>query len=264
MPPSRPQPRRFNVDRLRVEVHADGGALGAAVSTAAAAAVADAIAVRGVANVMFATGNSQLEFLDAFMARPDVDWSRIVGFHMDEYIGIGPDHPASFARYIRERIVERASVPPRAFHLIDGLTDPAAEAARYTALLAAHPLDLVCMGVGENGHLAFNDPPFARFDDPVDLKVVTLDAASRWQQVGEGHFPDIDAVPETALTVTVPALLRAGVDLVAAPEARKAPAILAALTGPITTECPASILRETPHARLFLDTGSASRLPPSV
>jgi glucosamine-6-phosphate deaminase len=256
--------RSFNVDRLRVEAHPDGTALGAAVSEAAAAVVADAIAERGIASVMFATGNSQIGFLDAFLARTDVDWSRLVGFHMDEYIGIRPDHPASFARYVRERIIDRAPVPPRAFHLIDGLADPQAEASRYTALLAAHPLDLVCMGVGENGHLAFNDPPFADFDDPVDLKVVTLDLASRRQQVGEGHFPDLGSVPETALTVTIPALLRAGVDLVAAPEARKAAAVLAALTGPVTTDCPASILRETPHARLFLDVGSASQLPASV
>ncbi len=256
--------RSFNVGRLRVEVHPDGAALGLAVAGAAAAVIADSVAARGVANVMFATGNSQIGFLDALLARTDVDWARLVGFHMDEYIGISPDHPAGFARYLRERIIDRAPVPPRAFHLIDGLADPTVEADRYTALLAEHPLDLVCMGVGENGHLAFNDPPFADFDDPLDLKVITLDLASRRQQVGEGHFPDVDAVPETALTVTIPALLRARVDLVVAPEVRKAPAVLAALTGPVTTDCPASILRETPHARLFLDAGSASLLPTSV
>ena len=136
-----------------------------------------------------------------------------------------------------------------------------AEIAGYARLLADHPLDLTCLGIGENGHLAFNDPPVADFDDPLDVKEVELDAACRQQQVGEGHFPSVDDVPRTAITLTIPALLRAVHVLAIVPEKRKATAVHAALTGPVTTACPASILRRTPHATLFLDAESASLLP---
>jgi len=167
-------------------------------------------------------------------------------------------HPASFARYMRERIID--VVHPRQFHCIDGTGDPAAECARYTELLRAHPLDLVCLGIGENGHLAFNDPPFADFDDPLVVKEITLDDTSRRQQVGEGHFADLTDVPRTAVTVTIPALLRARRVLAVVPEARKADAVARALTGPITTECPASVLRRMNHATLYLDRASAARV----
>jgi glucosamine-6-phosphate deaminase len=206
---------------------------------------------------MVATGNSQLAFLDVLTGL-DVDWSTVTVFHMDEYVGVGEEHSASFARYIRQRVVDK--VNPAAAYLIDGTNDVAAEIARYTDLLAAHPLDLTCLGIGENGHLAFNDPPVADFDDPVTAKEVELDAACRQQQVGEGHFPDVDAVPRTAITLTIPALLSARRVLAIVPEQRKAEAVRAALTGPIDTSCPASILRRTPHATLFLDADSASLL----
>jgi len=160
--------------------------------------VRDAVATRGSARVLFASGDSQLALLDLLTADPEMPWPAVRGFHMDEYVGIGPDHPASFARYMRERIVTRA--PVGAFALIDGLADPAIECARYSALLGAAPLDLCVMGIGENGHLAFNDPPVADFADPRDVKVVTLDDACRRQQVGEGHFPTVEAVPPTAIT----------------------------------------------------------------
>ena len=151
-----------------------------------------------------------------------------VVFHMDEYVGVGPDHPAGFQRWIRERIVEPAH-PKEAFY-VEGLGDPEAECRRYADLLRTHPLDLCCLGIGENGHLAFNDPPVADFDDPLDVKVVELDQACRAQQVNEGHFPDLDAVPTRAITVTVPALLRAGEVLAIVPEARKAEPVRAALS----------------------------------
>ena len=178
---------------------------------------------------------------------------------MDEYVGMSADHPASFRRYLRERVDER--VHPKVFHYIDGDgPDPEAECRRYAALLAEHPLDLVCLGIGENGHLAFNDPPVADFDDPVDVKVVALDHACRRQQVGEGHFVSLADVPTHAITVTIPALLRAGAVLAIVPEKRKAGPVADALTGPISTACPASVLRGAPQARLYLDRESASLL----
>jgi glucosamine-6-phosphate deaminase len=208
---------------------------------------------------MFATGNSQLAFLDALVREPGVEWGSVVGFHMDEYVGIPADHPASFRRYLRERLVER--VPIGAFHFIDGdAPDPGAECHVYAELLRAHPLDLCCLGIGENGHLAFNDPPVADFDDPLDVKIVDLDDACRRQQVGEGHFPDVDAVPLRAVTVTIPALLHAGTVLAIVPEARKRTAVRRALEEPVSTACPASILRSQPHAVLHLDADSASGL----
>jgi glucosamine-6-phosphate deaminase len=247
------------VDALRVRVFPDARALGAAAAADASTILRDAITTRGVAHAMFATGNSQFDFLAALVLDDTVDWSRVIGFHMDEYVGIAAEHPASFRRYLRERLVER--VPIAAFHFVEGdASDPLAECERYAALLRDHPLDLCCLGIGENGHLAFNDPPVAVFDDPLDVKVVELDDACRRQQVGEGHFADVAAVPTHAITVTIPALLRAAVVLVIVPEARKADPVRRALTGPIATECPASILRRQPHRVLYLDAESASGL----
>jgi len=248
----------FWVDDLEVRVFDGVDDMANAAAADAAAAIRSAVDQRNRANVMFASGNSQLSFLDALMARPDVEWSKVTGFHMDEYVGMDADHPASFARYMRERIVERAQ--PGEFHFVDGTNSAPRECARYAALLRAHPLDLCCLGIGENGHLAFNDPPFADFDDELDVKEVSLDDASRRQQVGEGHFATIQDVPLTALTVTIPALLRAARVLVVVPENRKADAVRRTLEEPIATSCPASVLRRTPHATLYLDDASASNI----
>jgi len=245
------------VDRLWVRVFPSAHELAVAAAADATAVLQAAVAERGAAHAMFATGNSQLGFLDELVTR-DVDWSKIVVFHMDEYVGVGPDHPAGFGRYIRERIGDR--VHPRAVHYLRGTGDPEAECERYARLLGEHPLDLCCLGIGENGHLAFNDPPVADFDDRRDVKVVELDAACRAQQVNEGHFASIDAVPTHAITVTIPALLRARRVIANVPEARKATPVRAALEGPVSTSCPASVLRTCSHARLYLDRDSASRL----
>ena len=232
--------------------------MGQAAAEEAVAVLRSAVARDGVANAMFATGNSQFAFIDALMARVDVPWSDVVVFHMDEYVGIGPDHPASFQRWIRERIAEPAK--PRSTHYIDGLAPPEGECERYAELLAAHPLDLCCLGIGENGHLAFNDPPVADFEDGRDLKVVVLDDSCRSQQVNEGHFASDEEVPEQAITVTIPALLRATRVLAIVPEARKAEPVRASLEGPVSTSCPASILQRTAHAKVFLDPDSARLL----
>ncbi|HEV2310182.1 MAG TPA: glucosamine-6-phosphate deaminase [Acidimicrobiia bacterium] len=251
--------RSFVVDDLTVHVHDRDNDLAADAAEEAAGAIGAAVRARGVAHVMLATGNSQLAFLDALTHRSDIDWSAVIGFHMDEYVGISADHPASFRRYLRERVVD--VVHPRAFEYVEGdAPDPEAECRRYAALLAAHPLDVCCLGIGENGHLAFNDPPVADFDDPVAVKVVELDAACRRQQVGEGHFPDLDAVPRQAITVTIPALLAAARVLAVVPDARKAAPVTAALTGPIGPACPASVLRHAPQATLYLDAESAAGL----
>jgi glucosamine-6-phosphate deaminase len=251
--------RTRTVDRMTVFLHPDAAALGRAAADAAASALRRAVAERGVAHAMFATGNSQLTFVDALVhGTPDIPWSDIVVFHMDEYVGAGPDHPAGFKHWIRERIVDH--VRPRAAHYLDGLADPRVESARYSALLGLHPLDLCCLGIGENGHLAFNDPPVADFADPLVVKVVELDPACRRQQVNEGHFPSLADVPAEAITVTIPALLVATTVLAIVPEARKAEPVRTAVTGPVSTACPASILRTQPQVSLHLDPGSAQGL----
>jgi glucosamine-6-phosphate deaminase len=250
---------QWRVRKLAVRAGSDTAEIAAAAARQAASVLATAVAARGAANAMFATGNSQLAFLAELGRQGDVPWERVTAFHMDEYVGLAPDHPASFRRYIRERIAD--AVHPASVHYVDGsASDPAAECHRYSGLLRAHPLDLCCMGIGENGHLAFNDPGVADFADPEDLKVVELDEACRRQQVGEGHFPSVDAVPRFAITVTIPALLRAGTVVVVCPEERKAPAVRAALEGPVSTACPASILTTREHATLYVDAGSASLL----
>ncbi len=250
--------REFKVGQLDVIVYPDNESLGQAGATQAAAILRAAIAARGYANVILATGNSQLTTLAA-MRHANVDWSRIFLFHMDEYIGLPPEHPASFRHFLHEKLVD--VVRPAEFYGVEGDAPNVAETCQhYAELLHRFPADLVCLGIGENGHIAFNDPPFADFHDPVWVKVVTLDEVSRQQQVGEGHFPSLDVVPAQAITLTIPALMAAKHMLCLVPEKRKAVPVLTALTGPIVESCPASILRTAPHAKLLLDQDSASLL----
>lgn len=244
---------------LPVQIYSSNNALGAAAARDAAQALKQVVAQRGAANLMVATGNSQLSFLQALGNDPSIPWPSITIFHMDEYKGIAADHSASFRRYIRENLARRVNA--KAVHYIAGdAPDIEAEAQRYAHLLLANPIDVCACGIGENGHLAFNDPPVADFDDPLLVKVVELESACRQQQVNEGHFPTLDTVPSHALTVTVPGLLRARRILCIVPEARKAEPVRAALLGPISTSCPASILRRTPQAVLYLDTEAAQLL----
>jgi glucosamine-6-phosphate deaminase len=180
-------------------------------------------------------------------------------FHLDEYVGIAAHHPASFRAFLTREFV--TPLNPKHFHGIEGDAEDITQVlATYTALLEAHPLDLCCMGIGENGHLAFNDPPYADFADPEMIKRVQLDEASRQQQVGEGHFASIEDVPTHALTLTIPTLLSATCVLVMVPEARKARAVQLTLQGPVTEDVPASILQRTRHAHIFLDQEAASQL----
>ncbi len=249
----------FQVDQLPVEVHPDNAAMGAAAAQEAHRILAAALNARGEANVILATGNSQLTFLHALREQDGLDWSRIRVFHMDEYLGLPEGHAASFPLFLEEHIIRQ--VQPGNFHPVPGDPEQAEQSCReYEALLRQHPVDLVAMGFGENGHLAFNDPPEARFDDPTWVKVVALAEASRRQQVGEGHFGSLDEVPTHAITLTIPALLAPQHILCIVPEARKAAAVRACLTEPVDEARPGSILRTTSHARLYLDPESASLL----
>ena len=208
--------------------------------------------------MILATGNSQLAFIGALRVKKELPWGRIVVFHMDEYLGMSEKHPASFARYIRERLVN--FVHPAAFYPILGdSADANLEMKRYAELLTKFPPDLCVLGIGENGHLAFNDPP-ADFETKEILKIVNLDQKCRMQQVNEGHFPTIEQVPPQALTLTVPTLLSAKHVLAVVPEVRKAVAVKSALEGPLTPHCPASILRTKPNVVMYLDRDSASLL----
>lgn len=242
---------------LGVSVLETEEALGAAAARRAAAALRERVAAQGRARAVFATGNSQLSFIRALREEADVPWGAVTAFHMDEYVGLTADHSASFRRWIRENVEE--GLHPGSVHYIAGDTgDPQAEAGRYEKLLREEPIDLVCMGIGENGHVAFNEPHQADFGDPAWARVIELDDVSRQQQVGEGHFPDLDAVPRQAITLTVPALTSAASLVVSVPERRKAEAVRKGLTGPISNACPASILREHSDATLFLDGQSSA------
>jgi glucosamine-6-phosphate deaminase len=246
------------VGRLPVTVYRTNEALGAAAAVEAAGILAAAVAGAGTANAILATGNSQLTFLASLAVTPGIPWDRINLFHMDEYVDLPAGHSASFPAFLRRHLVDL--VKPRAFFPVPASGDVGAGCREYEQLLREHPADLCVMGIGENGHLAFNDPPYADFDDPVWVKVIQLDERSRRQQVGEGHFKSLDEVPTHAVTLTIPALLAAKRVLVLAPEARKAEAVERSLAGPLTEDCPGSILRNAGHAHLYLDAESAARL----
>jgi glucosamine-6-phosphate deaminase len=251
--------REFTVDALPVKVFPDRPTLAQHAANEVHAFLRQTIASQGSAAAILATGNSQIEFLQKLVAMPGIDWKKVTLFHMDEYLGIARDHKASFRLYLRERV--ESLVNPGAFHYIEGDAPlPLDEIERYTNLLNAQPIDLCCMGVGENGHIAFNDPPVANFRDKHLLKLVQLDDACKMQQVREGHFPSLEAVNPYAYTLTIPALFKARKVICIAPETRKAAAIKEALKGDVTTKCPASALRTQSHAVLLLDKDSAALL----
>lgn len=246
-------------DNLPVAIYQSNEDLGRAAALDAREIINRALAKQGRANVILATGNSQLTFLEALRELASIDWSRVNVFHMDEYLDLAPTHPASFPLFLRRHFLDFVEVG--AFYPVPGQPTDVEQACRaYEALLRQHPADLVALGFGENGHLAFNDPPYAQFDDPTWVKVIELAEASRRQQVGEGHFGSLEEVPTQAITLTIPALLAPGAILCIVPEARKAEAVRACLTGPITEDCPGSILRRVDHARLYLDQDSAAQL----
>ena len=245
--------------QLEVRVYPDRRALGQAAGLAAAATLRAILTDRPEASIVFAAAPSQDEFLATLASASGIDWPRVNAFHMDEYLGLPPLAPRGFGTYLRKRLFE--SVRPGQIFYIDGATqDAAAECARYTALLNKHPVDLVCAGIGENGHLAFNDPPFADFSDSELVKVVNLNGASRWQQVNDGCFAELDEVPLQAITLTIPALLQAQWLYCMVPGSRKAEAVKQTLSGAVRQAVPASVLRVHPRAMLYLDKDAANLL----
>lgn len=251
--------KTFQAEALSVRVYAGQADLSQDVARITQAYLRETLATKGSAAAILATGNSQIKFLEELVRLGGVDWSKITLFHMDEYLGIDGGHKASFRRYMRERVESR--VKPRAFHYLEGdALLPMDECDRYTKLLRAQAIDLCCLGIGENGHLAFNDPPVANFEDKHCVTIAKLDEKCRLQQVNEGHFVNMGAVPQYALTLTIPMLCAAKKMLCIAPEKRKAQAVKDALQGPISTACPASILRRQAHATMFLDVDSTSLL----
>lgn len=242
----------------QIEIYGSSALAAAAAADKAAGLITAAIAAHGRARVIGATGNSQIAFIEALVTR-DIDWGSVELFHMDEYVGLSADHPSSFRYWIRNRIEQKTH--PRIAHYLNGdAADLGAEIRRYSTLLNAAPIDIAFVGFGENGHIAFNDPPVADFDDPETVKVITLDERCRQQQAGEGHFKDVDSVPPRAVTITCTGLFRANAWVCNVPDLRKAEAVKNALEGPISEACPASIVRRHPNAYVFLDPDSSSLL----
>lgn len=258
-PQLHPPVKTFRVDALSVYLHNTEDEMALASARLAQNYLQNLLNKQSTASIVLATGNSQIKFLEALLALGGVDWSRIILFHLDEYLGIDANHSASFRRYLRERVEKR--VQPAVFHYMEGdAVQPLDECERYTRLLLAQPIDLCCLGVGENGHLAFNEPLVADFQDPHQVKLVKLESATRQQQVDEGHFPDLEAVPQYAFTLTISMICAARKILCLAPEKRKAKVVQKMLQEPIFTGYPASVLRTQSHAILFLDADSASLL----
>jgi glucosamine-6-phosphate deaminase len=243
--------KTFVKDRLKVNVFNEEPEMGRAAAIHTAQCLNSAISEKGSANLILATGTSQFSFLES-LKQMDTDWRRIIVFHLDEYIGIPETHPASFRRYLRERILD--TVSPGKIYFINGdsknLED---EMARYQSLLKRNPVDIACIGIGENGHIAFNDPPVADFNDTLWVKAVELDHACRMQQLGEGWFPSLDEVPLRAVTLTITAIMNCKVISCTVPGKRKAEAVNNTLNSEIDESCPATILRKHPNASLFLD-----------
>jgi glucosamine-6-phosphate deaminase len=248
----------FESGTARVSVYASAKQAGAAAAARSAQLIKAATATQNAARVIGATGNSQIPLAEALI-HETIAWQAVEFFHMDEYVGMSAGHPASFRRWIKSRIEDK--VHPKITHYMQGdAADLNAEIARYSQLLNAAPIDLAFVGFGENGHIAFNDPPVADFNDGATIKVITLDEACRRQQADEGHFSDVAAVPRQAMTITCPGLFRAKAWVCCVPEGRKADAVRNALEGPISEVCPASLVRRHPNAFVYLDADSASKL----
>lgn len=246
---------------MHISIYEDRDALARAAAAQAAAAIARSIRERGQARIIAATGASQIEFLDALTAKPEIDWGRVELFHLDEYIGLPMTHPASFRRYMKERVIAKTGI--RMFHLLDGEGDPREVIRSASEAIQSAPIDVAFAGIGENGHLAFNDPP-ADFTTEEPYLVVELDAACRRQQVEEGWFGSLEQVPTRAISMSVRQILKAGEIISVVPGARKAGAVHACFDGPISPEAPTSILRTHANAWIYLDRESSALLKPET
>lgn len=256
-----PTAKTFHADKLRVVLSETRAELGRRAGRDAAKAIAEAIDEKGEARVVFAAAPSQNETLQTLCAAKNVDWTKVVALHMDEYIGLPPGSPARFSRYLREHCFGK--LPFKAVHYLD--PEDRGDSvefllSRYTTILAQGPIDVVVMGIGENGHIAFNDPHVADFRDFMSVKLVDLDDKCRQQQVNDGCFASIEETPTQAITLTVPTLANAARQICAVPGPLKAEAVRKTIYAPVSPECPATILRTLPNATLYLDADSASLL----
>lgn len=234
-------------------------AMGAAAAADGAEKMRQAQAARGEVNIIVATGASQFEMLEALTREEGIDWTRVTVFHLDEYVGLSIEHPASFRKYLKERFEDQLPSPVKGFHYINAEENPEAECDRVGALIAEAPIDVAFVGIGENGHLAFNDPP-ADFETEKPYLVVNLDDACRQQQFGEGWFPSFEAVPEKAISMSVRQIMKSGAIICTVPDERKAEAVRNSVEGEVSPEVPASILQQHEDCGLYIDEPAASLL----
>ena len=246
---------------MRLQIFEGRDALGKAAAAQAAAGIQRAIQEKGKARIIGASAASQFEFLEALINTPDIDWKKVELFHLDEYIGLSKTHPASFCKFLQDRLISKTGLG--SYHFLDGEDDPAEVIRRTSAAISAAPIDVAFVGIGENGHLAFNDPP-ADFETEEPYIVVNLDEACRRQQVGEGWFPNIEAVPTRAISMSVRQVLKAKEILAVVPGPKKAQAIQACFDGPLSPMAPSSILRTHPNATIYLDRESSALLSPKA
>jgi glucosamine-6-phosphate deaminase len=244
---------------MDIKIMPDKAEMGKAAAMAGAEHIRRAVAERGDANIIVATGASQFEMLGELVKQPGINWNRVTGFHLDEYVGLPIDHPASFRGYLWQRFVSKLPLPFRAFHFLDGEGDPEAECRRAGEVIRRHPIDVAFVGIGENGHLAFNDPP-ADFDTEEPYLVVQLDDACRRQQLGEGWFPTFDDVPKQAISMSVRQIMKSRTIICTVPDQRKAEAVRNSAKGGVSPKVPASILQQHQNCILYLDKPAASLL----
>ncbi|MCX7795827.1 MAG: glucosamine-6-phosphate deaminase [bacterium] len=250
--------KEFKVEELQVRVYNTRDEMGRATAYDVSSKIKELLKVKDTVNIVFAAAPSQNEFL-AYLNNEGLEWNKINAFHMDEYIGLPSNAPQLFANFLRERLFSRKPFK-NVFYINGNTNNPESECQRLTKLLEANPLDITCMGIGENGHIAFNDPHVADFKDPKMVKIVDLDERCRQQQVNDGCFRTLEEVPRYAITMTIPTLVSSPYIFCIVPAKQKAEAVRNTLLGPISEACPASILRRCKNAILYLDLDSASKL----
>ncbi len=251
--------QRYRAENAGMEIHHDKPRAGGAAANRAIPIIRQAIEEKEAARLIVGTGASQSEMVETLVQSSGIDWKRVEVFHMDEYVGLPLEHPASFRKWLHDHLVDKVGIE-KAHYLSGEADDLDQECQRYASEIDRSPIDICFIGFGENGHIAFNDPHVADFQDPLAVKRVAMDEVCRMQQVGEGAFPDLESVPKEALTLTVPTLFGCEHLICTVPERRKAEAVRGALMGELTPDCPASIVRTHPRCWIYLDRDSSSRL----